>query len=65
MFRDTDPYFGAPVTLVLQKMGQRGLVRYSRGRVEIADGPELERASCECYGTVKAEFDRLLSPLQV
>ena len=53
------------VTLVLQKMGQRGLVRYSRGRVEIADGPELERASCECYGTVKAEFDRLLSPLQV
>ena len=53
------------VTLVLQKLGQRGLVRYSRGHVEIADGPELERASCECYGTVKAEFDRLLSPLQV
>jgi CRP-like cAMP-binding protein len=53
------------VTLVLQKLGQRGLLRYSRGRVEVADGPELERVSCECYGTVKAEFERLLSPTLV
>ncbi|MBA3949107.1 MAG: Crp/Fnr family transcriptional regulator [Acidobacteria bacterium] len=53
------------VTLILQKLGQRGLVRYSRGRLEVADGPELERVSCECYGTVQSEFARLLSPVQV
>ncbi|MDQ3171956.1 MAG: Crp/Fnr family transcriptional regulator [Acidobacteriota bacterium] len=53
------------VTLILQKLGQRGFVRYSRGRVEVADGPELERTSCECYGTVQAEFALLLSPLAV
>lgn len=53
------------ITLVLQKLGQRGLVRYSRGRLEVADGPELEQVACECYGAVKTEFDRLLSPLHV
>jgi CRP-like cAMP-binding protein len=53
------------VTLILQKLGQRGLVRYSRGRLEVADGHGLERASCECYATVKAEFERLVSPLAV
>ena len=53
------------VTLVLQKLGQRGILRYSRGRIEVADGPELERVSCECYGTVKSEFARLLVPVPV
>lgn len=53
------------VTLVLQKLGQRGVLRYSRGRVEVTDAPALERVSCECYGAVKAEFERLLSPTTV
>lgn len=53
------------VTLILQKLGQRGLIRYSRGRLAIANGPELERVSCECYSTVVTEFDRLLAPLHI
>lgn len=53
------------ITLILQKLGQRGLVRYSRGRLAIANGPQLEQVSCECYSTVKIEFDRLLAPLPV
>lgn len=53
------------VTLILQKLSHRGLVRYSRGRLGIANGPELERVSCECYSTVRAEFDRLLAPLTI
>lgn len=53
------------VTLVLQKLGQRGVLRYSRGRVEVTDAPALERVSCECYGAVKTEFERLLSPTTV
>jgi hypothetical protein len=31
-----------------------GLIRYSRGRVEIANLRGLQDISCECYGTVKA-----------
>ena len=53
------------VTLILQKLGQRGVVRYSRGRLAVANGPELERVACECYSTVRAEFDRLLAPLTI
>jgi Mn-dependent DtxR family transcriptional regulator len=37
-----------------------GLIRYSRGHITILDRKGLEEFSCECYGTVKVEFDRLL-----
>jgi CRP-like cAMP-binding protein len=53
------------VTLILQKLGHRGLIRYSRGRLAVANGPELERVSCECYSTVQTELNRLLSPLHI
>lgn len=53
------------VTLILQKLGQRGLISYSRGRLAVTNGPELERVSCECYSVVQSEFDRLLAPLHI
>lgn len=37
-----------------------GFIRYRRGIVTILDRAGLERASCECYGVSKQEFDRLL-----
>ena len=37
-----------------------GIISYSRGNVVILDRRGLERRSCECYGTSKLEFDRLL-----
>ena len=37
-----------------------GLIRYSRGHITILDRKGLEEFSCECYATVKVEFDRLL-----
>jgi CRP-like cAMP-binding protein len=40
---------------------QAGLIRYSRGRIEILNLEGLQDASCECYGTVKAQYDRLLN----
>jgi len=40
-----------------------GLIRYSRGHIEVLDRPGLERAVCECYGVVKLEFKRLLSDI--
>lgn len=37
-----------------------GLITYSRGHVRILDRAGLERAACECYGIIEAEFKRLL-----
>ena len=40
-----------------------GLIRYSRGHIEVLDRDGLERATCECYRVVKVEFQRLLSDI--
>ena len=37
-----------------------GLVRYDNGVITVLDRPGVERRSCECYGVVKTESDRLL-----
>lgn len=50
----------AGVTQAAQKFQEKELIRYHRGRVQILDQPGLEAASCECYGCVRDEYDRLL-----
>lgn len=52
------------VTEAALKLQEAQLICYHRGRIEILDRPGLERRACECYGVVKAEFDRLLPDLQ-
>jgi CRP-like cAMP-binding protein len=47
------------VTLVARGLQDAGLIRYIHARVTIVNRAGLEAASCECYGTVKAEFNRL------
>jgi CRP-like cAMP-binding protein len=37
-----------------------GFIRYSNGEVTILDRSGLEGLTCECYGVVKKEYDRLL-----
>jgi CRP-like cAMP-binding protein len=49
------------VSPVAHSLQQAGLIRYSRGRIEIINLAGLRNASCECYGTVKAHYDRLLN----
>lgn len=47
------------VTTVARNLQRAGLIRYTHARITIVDRPGLEAASCECYATVKAEYDRL------
>jgi CRP-like cAMP-binding protein len=48
------------VTEAAGKLQDVGLISYKRGRISVLDRPRLEQICCECYGVVKAEFDRLL-----
>jgi CRP-like cAMP-binding protein len=48
----------SPVANALQ---ERGFIRYTRGRIVIVDLKGLQQEACECYGTVKAHYDRLLN----
>lgn len=50
----------ASVSLTAATLQRAGLIRYSRGKMNILDREGLEAISCECYGIVKEEFDRLL-----
>ncbi|MBR0779324.1 Crp/Fnr family transcriptional regulator [Bradyrhizobium diazoefficiens] len=48
------------ISLVAQSLQRTGILRYSRGRIEIADLPALEALSCGCYSAVKLHYARLL-----
>jgi CRP-like cAMP-binding protein len=53
---------GAPrttVTLAAGMLHEAGLIDYSRGHVTIKNRPGLEQATCECYRTVRDEYQRL------
>jgi CRP-like cAMP-binding protein len=53
---------GAPrttVTLAAGTLHEAGLIDYSRGHVTIKSREKLECAACECYRTVRDEFQRL------
>jgi CRP-like cAMP-binding protein len=42
------------------QLQKSGLIRYQRGHITVLDRPGLEARSCECYATLKSEYDRLL-----
>lgn len=50
------------VTEAAGKLAERGLIRYSRGRITVLDRPGIEKLSCECYAVVRKETERLLAP---
>lgn len=50
----------ATVTVAAGILQKSGLIRYSRGKMTVLDRPGLEAASCECYGTVRQMFERLV-----
>ena len=50
----------AGVTQAAQKLQEKGLISYRRGIVQIIDQRGLEEFSCECFKTVREQYDRLL-----
>ena len=47
------------VTLAAGILHKAGLIDYSRGKLVVRDRKGLEKAACECYQTIRKEFDRL------
>ncbi len=50
----------ASVTEIAISFQKQGMIRYSRGNIIIINRPSLEDMACECYGTIKSEYKRLL-----
>lgn len=51
----------ASVSVVAAIIQKAGLIQYSRGKMTILDRQGLEDCACECYFTVKAEYERLIN----
>jgi CRP-like cAMP-binding protein len=51
----------ADVTAATDVLSQAGLIRYDAGEITVLDRRGVEQRSCECYGVVKKESDRLLA----
>lgn len=49
------------VSLVANTLQKAGLIKYSRGRIQVTALKRLKNASCECYGAVKAKNRLLLN----
>jgi CRP-like cAMP-binding protein len=49
------------VSIAARTLAKAGLISYTRGSIHVLNRKRLEKASCECYGVIKREYDRLLS----
>ncbi|MBR0796465.1 Crp/Fnr family transcriptional regulator [Bradyrhizobium jicamae] len=50
------------VSIVAHGFQQSGILRYSRGNIEIIDIDGLRKSACECHATVKAHVEQLVGP---
>ena len=48
------------VTLAAGILASAGLIHYNRGKIQVLDRARLEEASCECYGVIQREYERLM-----
>ena len=49
------------VTVAARTLQDAGIIHYERGRITVIDRPALEDASCECYGVISREYERLVA----
>jgi len=48
------------VSVVAHTLQQAGLIKYGRGRIQIVNLDGLEQTACECYATVRLNYEALL-----
>jgi CRP-like cAMP-binding protein len=48
------------VASILETFSKAKLISYVGGRIRVLDRPHLKNVSCECYGDIKREYERLL-----
>ena len=48
------------VTVVAHTLQQAGIIKYTRGKIRITNLEGLRDAACECYETVKSQYQGLL-----
>lgn len=48
------------VSEVATQLQNTGLIRYTRGSIQIIDQKGLELAACECYETIRAQAEKVL-----
>ena len=49
------------VSVIANTLQSAGLIHYNRGHIKITNVVGLQDAACECYETVKKNYDRLLN----
>ena len=47
-------------TTVARTLQEAGIVKYRRGHIEILDVEALRESACECYETVRGQYEQLL-----
>jgi CRP-like cAMP-binding protein len=52
------------VSVTASTLQQAGFIRYSRGNVRILDVEKLQDSACECYETVRQQYELLLTGRQ-
>ncbi len=48
------------VSTILHGFQTRGLIRQERGSITVVDRSGLQQAACECYGTLRQKYEKLL-----
>jgi CRP-like cAMP-binding protein len=50
------------VTAVAHTLQEAGMMKYTRGRIQVLDIEGLRDSACECYETIKEQYGQLLGP---
>jgi CRP-like cAMP-binding protein len=48
------------VTVVARTLQEAGMIRYTRGNIKLLDLPALRESACECYESIKMNYEGLL-----
>ena len=52
------------VTAVAHTLQEAGLIKYARGKIQIVNAKKLQQSACECYGSVKGHYEKLIGSIK-